>query len=1258
MRYDNRGLFSNHFLATRLIDMPQWQLCVVDQQQRARMRDILARAQPGLPTANEAQTEQDLIRPLLDTLGFHYDVQTGLPAWAGRSVPDYAIFPTLDARAAALPLRGTSDFWPFSSALEDAKAWSVGLDQAGAGGAGRTPAQQIAEYLRDSDRPWGVLTNGQTWRLYTRQQGRRATDRGERLRDRAFRTVEVLCQGFARHEGWNDPPSERRRQIYENALVFLYRLLFILSAEARGLVPIDNPTYRDHYSLRRLRQEVRDRHAARAWAGSSCALYQSLRSLFQLIDGGDDGLSIPPYNGGLFDEEAHNFLRDSCCPDPELGEAIFQLAFDHHDNVIEPIDYRDIASRDLGTIYEGLLEFRLATATRPLTVATRERVEVYVPASGNQPVVVDTGELYLQNDRGDRRASGSYYTPDYIVDYMVANSLEPSLAARSEAVANHLVELSQTAEQTDDEQERQAVELERRLYADTVGEHLLQVRVLDPAMGSGHFLVAAMHAITDSIFTDPNFRSPEDDPDGLLLRRRVAERCLFGVDMNPLAVELARLTIWLETVSPDRPLSFLDHHLKTGNSLLGGQLSDLRSLRIGQGGAQLTIAEQQFDQELPNVMSELVAVVARDARTREDIEEKEAHAREADALLARYRRVLNLWLAIAGFRQSGDQDFMEVAMYGITDPAQQVAAEADARWGPALDFARARSFFHWELEFPDAFFGSDGHRLSDPGYDLVIGNPPYEVLETRRSDYRDADGNWTADGEDRYNARVAELTEQRRFFRLGFFPNAAPARGGHGKLDYFRLFIERALGLTRFRGALTLIVPRSLLGDEASTGVRTLLWRTTAIVPLDAFPKDPPQCWVFPEAELAVAVFVARRVEAPGTLRVREHPCNQISEREFANVTIADARMLDEATLPIPVAHPDDLPILRRLYDSPEIVRFKEIAPCHIGEINSQHGAPLMRGQPTANLLIRGRHIARYRLDERPSTDTATRWIDEAAYIASLAEPNHRPALEPRIAKQAITDLNDPRRIIAALCPAGRYLVDSCDYLQPSDPYEAAYTLAILLSDVAEWRFRMTSSNNNVNAYEIDALPFPAINDWNAESREEDAAELGTRVLALADGPDPASATLVFFEEAIARDVPRSALHDVVTQLVNEVSTLRGQAFSQLDTFNLLLRALPNGNRLTADFAMGGWVARMEAEFFAEISRRGLQLGAAAVARLRADRSTVLTALRPLVERSDRLDEALNSSAYVLFGLSDGERAAISSRLPPRPSFLPRLAPV
>lgn len=1308
MEYRNEALFSNHFLVNRLTDLEEWKSAPVDGALRDRMRSIFEGAKAGLPAANEAQTENDLIRPILDLLGLHYDVQTGLSAWKGHRVPDYAVFPSDALLKSATPRRGTPAFWDDACSVIDAKSWSTGLDDVGTGGSGRTPAQQITEYMRELDHPWGVLTSGRTWRLYSRRRETRASQFfeidleaalygdedsfrffvlvfgkaglvsdpfvkqtfndqvlsgsvsyakgvGDRLRDRAFRTVEILSRGFARHEGLNSPTSEQLRDLYENSLVLLYRLLFVLSAEARGLLPMKNSTYRDHYSLTHIRDSIRKRVKSYSWSAESCDLYVRLGNLFRLIDLGDGSLGVPPYNGGLFDSSAHSFLRDSCCRDRELGEALFQLSFDIDlaSDSEEAIDYRDIAPRHLGTIYEGLLEFRLAVANVPLAIGVRDRVEVYVPAKEKE-AVVEPGELFLENDKGARRATGSYYTPDYIVDYIVENALSEPLAVRSRQVAEELKILQEAVDSAPKQDARSEAVRDIASFKKTTGDRLIDVRVLDPAMGSGHFLVAAMHHIADRVFTDPSFEASEDDPKGLFLRRRIAERCLFGVDFNPLAVELARLTIWLETVAPDRPLSFLDHHLKVGDSLIGVALSQVAELKPSKkAGGTGTFAESELHADLPVVIGKLVAIGLADARTHADIEEKEARLREAEALLVPYREVADLWTSIAGFGQDGDQTLLDELMFGIRNLTRRVAAHNDARCRAALDYGRKKSFFHWEIEFPEAFFAESGDRLPIPGFDAVVGNPPYEVLETRQSDFKDASGKWTPGGKDRYEARRDQLNLHRTYFRKS--PLFEYSTAG-GKLDYFRLFIERCMSLGRDNGAVGMIVPRSLLADKASTGVRRLMWKEASVKPVDAFPKDPPSCWVFPEAELAVVVFVARKAPSTGKVGVRVHPCRQLSEASFAEIEIGDSELLDPETAPIPILRPNDLPIVRRIYANNSVCRFKDVAPCRIGEINSEYGKPYMRDKPAEALLIRGRHVARFHIDESLRLGTEKRWIDEKSYLKSLGDSGAAPSRLDRVVKQAITDIEDPRRIIAGLCSAGRYVLDSCDFLLPIEPYSAAYVLGVMLSDVCEWRFRMTSSNNNVNGYEIDELPFPKIEDWKEPNREKAKKE----VLAQIDACLSASFSIEKVDRivmnALAGSCPRAGLHDVLSELVESLVEMRGKSAELLADFATYLRALPNAEKLPQGFSEGEWVALDETEFFGFLSGHGIELSVGMIKSAKKERHTILSSLRPLTKMSDQKDKVSNIVVHRLFGLTASEDSVIKEALPPIPEFLPPIS--
>jgi hypothetical protein len=1270
--YRNAGLFSDHFLTTRLQQTAEWQATdnAATDQLRADLRAVLDGATPGLATANEAQTEQTLIRPVLDRLGHLYDVQAGLPAWGGRRVPDYAVFHSDAALAQSRAVRGQPQFWALASALLDAKGWNVGLDQPGAGGPGRTAGQQIAEYLRDSGLVWGVTTNGRLWRLYARATGRQATqyfemdveeavadrdtlrlfallfgpeglrrdpqrerfcdlvlsgslryatDVGERLRARAFSSVESIARGFLRYGNHSDPTREQLDEVYANSLVLLYRLLFVLSAEARGLLPLSNPIYEQHHSLTAMRDEVLTRASASRFLPGSTQLYLRLTDLFELIDQGDTATSIPPYNGGLFNRTAHPFLTTQRCPDPELGQAIVDLAFDR-DGGPQAIDYRDIRPRNLGTVYEGLLEYRLEAAAQPLTIGHRQGIEVYRRARANETPVVDAGEVYLRNDNNERRATGSYYTPDYIVDYMVAQSLEPLLAQLSAESAALIAAAPGNPDAA-------------RAASDT----LLSLRVVDPAVGSGHFLVAAMHYIGDWVFTDPSFQPDEPDPEGRLLRRRIAERCLFGVDFNPLALELAKLTVWLETVAPDRPLSFLDHHIRFGNALIGARVDEIADLTPA---TTINLATFALSNVIPVVLGELVAISATDARTRDEIEEKADRANTARALLQPFHDLADYWLATR-FGQQGSQADIDEAIAALTSGTSTVPA--GDRWPANVAFARGMKAFHWELEFPEVFYAPDGGAVGTPGFDAIIGNPPYEVLETRRSDFAGPTGMTPPDAA-RYNARRAELSLHRRYFRAGSFP----AETADGKLDYFRLFIERNLALVRAGGALAQIVPRSLLADQYAAGVRGLLWGQTVLERIDVFPKDPPSCWVFPDAELAVCVFVARRATSTGAANVREHPCRALTDGPFEGVTLADAQLLHPAQAPIPVVSTGERDLFTSIYARPLVARTGHIAPCHIGEINSQYGRPFFRDVDTGTLLIRGGDIGRHWVEERPD-QAGRRWLDYQAFAAARGADAARPEQAERVVKQAVNDLADRRRIIAALLPPGRALQDSADYLVAPPPYDNAYLLAVLLCDANEWRFRMTSSNNNVNAYEVDHLFFPEIADWQDPQR---SAALDRLLAEIATGPQAPNAALAASGRALAQGAPRAAVHDLAAALSREAQTDLGVIAGILRTLELTMRAFRYGNKLTQHFARGGWLATNDQGVISELQARRVETTLTERTNLLTDLAAARAAVEPLRQRVTDKQALAEALIHALLQVSAQELSVISGRLPVRADVL------
>src|SRR6266487_2106766 len=536
-RHNNQQLFSDHYLNITLPRHPEWQLLTHDA--RPVMERIARILEVYLPSANEAQTEKDLVRPVLEALGHTFEVQAALATPKGTKKPDYVFYRDQSGLAAN---RGKvlNDGLLVNSAfaIGDAKYWDRPLDvslklAARDAEINKIPSDQIAFYMLHSGVAWGILTNGRKWRLYhkdtAQKQDRFYEVELKDLVDAGDPEAFLYFYAFFHRSAFEDHPLGvaallRESADYDHGLIVLYRLLFILYAEARELLPLRaSAGYRADYSLYAITRDVERRIKSGTQLLTTTARYwPQLKNLFEIINAGSPPLQVATFDGGLFDPDKHPFLEQYTVGDARLLDAIDKLTRVGG----QFVDYRDLAERHLGTIYEGLLEYHL----QPIT-----------PAEG--------WTIDLFNDRGERHRTGSYYTPDFVVQYIVAQTLGPVL---DEAVAG---------QRTDTE----------KINA------VLAVNCLDPAMGSGHFPVAAMEYIARYL-VDLDV-TPDADAHGeadlAYWKRRVAQNCIYGVDLNPLAVDLAKLSLWLATAAKDKPLSFLDHHLRCGNALVGVRVANL-----------------------------------------------------------------------------------------------------------------------------------------------------------------------------------------------------------------------------------------------------------------------------------------------------------------------------------------------------------------------------------------------------------------------------------------------------------------------------------------------------------------------------------------------------------------------------------------------------------------------------------------------------------------------------------------------------------
>jgi len=379
---------------------------------------------------------------------------------------------------------------------------------------------------------------------------------GEDLRPQVREAIEHLGNGFLRGEPeliaelQGDPDAAQ--DFYSEILRVVYRILFLLFAEQRGLVPdADAPRkdlYWSDYSLTALRERAesglpnRDDHTD---------LWHGLQATFKMVRKGAENLGVFGYNGELF-EEMEGYVSGRACDNARLLRAIRALTLIEREGVLQRISYLDLGVEELGSVYESLLDFTPQVTDEPKEIEGRE-------------VRANT---FILDPRGlERKQTGSYYTPDSLVNELVKSALLPVMRDRLKDEGLPVVEEDDLGEVTTGLLDRYAdLSEEEREAGETA---ILDMDVCDPAAGSGHFLVKANNVMGAEV---ARLRSGNEYPTERTVReakREVLARCIYAVDLNPMAVELCKVSLWINASVQDRPLSFLDHHIKQGNSLIG-----------------------------------------------------------------------------------------------------------------------------------------------------------------------------------------------------------------------------------------------------------------------------------------------------------------------------------------------------------------------------------------------------------------------------------------------------------------------------------------------------------------------------------------------------------------------------------------------------------------------------------------------------------------------------------------------------------------
>lgn len=860
------SLFTRDFLLEGVTTEPVWRALTEVQVHIARIRlvDLLAPFTRHR-NPNEAETEAQLIFPVLEgVLSWADWLPQQNQSAAGRAdVPDALLF----ADAAAMERARLEPAWRrfhHGLCVVESKRWNRPLDRPVDArdkreGEDGVPSTQILRYLRRADDithgalRWGILTNGRLWRLYWQgsisisedfleidlgkvfglpecqpdlldprgvdpdhalrlflllfgrsaflpsEQGRTfhviALEQGKRWEEKVARDLSrvvferifpVLARALARYDCMRpaEPSAEWLEAVRQGALILLYRLLFVFYAEDRDLLPDERGPYAA-YSLTRVRREVADARATGRSVSPRAVIYWArLKGIFTAIAHGDDGLGVPPYNGGLFAIDTAPLLERVELPDVVIAEIIFTLSHVESERGPKYVNYRDLSVQQLGSIYERILEFGLKLG--------------------------DDGEIAIDRNDDERHASGSYYTPEALVSLIIEHAVGPAVARRSQNFLDAAQRLAFDPRPVE-------CRLAELATADTAAA-LLELRVCDPAMGSGHFLVSLLDWLTDHVlaalaeasaevtwgdYTSPLLAriaevrdriltqakahgwpvAPEQLDDRHVVRRMILKRVIHGVDKNPMAVELAKVSLWLHTFTVGAPLSFLDHHLRHGDSILGawvrptldavaqggGLLSGAEIARIEHIAERMTEIEGTTDNDVAEVKAsaQVFGVIAdatreldaffslmtarpalgvdldpglkppkvssRQLRAAGADEKKIAAAAKQQATYDRaaaFKAVLGrqygdpLKLASGGLVIEMPNDDVDQPLLSEVGEGEERRRRAAALIVDAQMLTAREAFLHWPVAFPNIW-----QRLTQPlpdgGFDAVIGNPPY-----------------------------------------------------------------------------------------------------------------------------------------------------------------------------------------------------------------------------------------------------------------------------------------------------------------------------------------------------------------------------------------------------------------------------------------------------------------------------------------------------------------------------------------------------
>ena len=896
----------------------------------------------------------------------------------------------------------------------------------------------------------------------------------DELKINVFEALKVISEGIIFDKSNSMPlKQETLENIREPVFILLYRMIFILYAEDRGIFPTDNDTYHTEYSFKWIKHElILNEHHEEI---TEYALHERLWKFFKLIETGSENCGhdpndffMKPYYGRLFDRHLNADLNNWKIKNSYLLKTI-ELLTRTHDKAGNYffLDYSALETRHLGSIYEHLLEYHL-------------RID-------NEKIAD------LPNDK-DRKMSGSYYTSEPIVDYILQNTIGPLI---DEIITN-----------TKDTSEKI--------------EKILDLNIIDPAMGSGHFLIGATNYIAKRICALEH--DGEISEQSMIKRKRdVARRCIYGVDLNPLAVDLAQVSLWLETLSSEKPLSFLSAHLKSGNSLFGSSIDNILKKQI------------TLNQSVQGISSFKKTV--RDFIMLEQLEDDTAS--EVKTKIEKYEKIRSkgtIYYDLKSLLDAQIAQFFGIDVPPIGDYAQKIGENSidfhteNSVWKQVKKISKQQSFFHWDLEFPDIFYDADGKRKKNAGFDAVIGNPPWETLKQDRNEFfsplyekenptkKFRTLNSSAKKQfikkclkdDKIQTRYEEY---KNWFQLqtNYFANSddyvnqiATVDGKKQPRDsnLYKLFTERSFVLLKNNGLCGMIMPAGIYSDMGSRGLREMLFNNSRIKSLYGFVnrknifKDVDSRFkfcilIFQKGSMTKKFSAGFYIDDVDTLQTLD---NKTFELDLSFIKSS----LPTALSVIECSNKMEMTIIKKLFRHPLLVSDDwNIDMCV--ELNmtihdrffkeEKIGFPLYEGK-MINMFTNKFAPPRYWIDSNEGCD-----ILKKKEMNKIKKANKNAQILPkidsdeyRLAWRTITNSTNERTLISTILPPKVFLGHSLNYLnpikydgvkyfKPISYLETIFLCGIFNSFISDFILRHRVSTN-ISIFHMKDMPIPKF-DYN-----------------------------------------------------------------------------------------------------------------------------------------------------------------------------------